>query len=95
MGAQGTAVIDFGASPGQSGPVSVAVTGQTGILTTSACEAWIRIQDATAAHNTDEHIVETLKITAGNIVAGTGFTIYAECLIANAYGSFNVNWVWN
>jgi hypothetical protein len=94
MGAQGTAIIDFGAFPGSS-QASVAVTGQAGILTTSAVEAWIRPQDATATHSVDEHVVEQLKIVAGSIVAATGFTIYAECLNGFAYGTFNVNWVWN
>jgi hypothetical protein len=95
MGAQGTAIIDFGASPGVAGPVSIAVTGQGSILTSSACEAWVRVQDATAAHNTDEHIVENLKVEAGNIVAATGFTIYVVCTVGNAYGTFNLNWCWN
>lgn len=94
MGAQGTAVIDFGAYPGQ-GQTSVAVTGQAAILTTSACEAWIRPQDATADHSLDEHVVENIRLTAGSIVAGTGFTIYGEALVGVVYGTFNVNWVWN
>ena len=38
---QGTATLDFGAHPG-SNEASVAVTGQTSILTTSKAEAWIR-----------------------------------------------------
>lgn len=74
MGAQGTAVLDFGAFPGKS-DASVAVTGQTGILSGSLVEAWIR-PVATADHSADEHMVETLKVVAGNIVVGTGFTIY-------------------
>lgn len=74
MGAQGTTTIDFGAFPGKS-DTSVAVTGQTGIAADSLVEAWIRLE-ATADHSANEHMVETLKVTAGNIVAGTGFTIY-------------------
>ncbi len=75
MGAQGTATIDFGAFPGAS-DASVAVTGQTGITGTSLVEAWL-YPSGTADHSADEHIVETIRVTAGNIVAGTGFTIYA------------------
>lgn len=95
MGAFGTAVIDFGAYPGSS-QATVSVAGQASILTSSACEAWIRPQDATADHSVDEHVVEQLKIVAGSIVAGVGFTIYAEVFGqgAFAYGTFNVNWVW-
>jgi len=73
MGAQGTADLDFGAFPGAS-DASVAVTGQAGIVSGSLVEAWIR-PVATADHTADEHMVETLKIFAGDIVAGTGFTI--------------------
>lgn len=70
----GTATLDFGAFPGKS-DASVAITGQPGIIATSLVEAWIR-PEATADHTADEHMVETLAVFAGNIVAGTGFTIY-------------------
>lgn len=74
MGAQGTAVIDFGAFPGKS-DASVVVTGQAAIVSGSLVEAWIRLE-ASADHSADEHFLETIKVIAGNIVAGTGFTIY-------------------
>lgn len=74
MGASGTSILDFGSFPGKS-DASVAVTGQTGIVAGSLVEAWIR-PVATADHSADEHMLETLKVFAGNIVAGTGFTIY-------------------
>lgn len=75
MGAQGTTTIDFGAFPGAS-DASVTVTGQAGITAGSLVEAWL-FPAATADHSADEHVVETLKVLAGNVVAGTGFTIYA------------------
>ena len=74
MGAQGTATLDFGAFPGGS-DTTVAVTGQTGILAGSLVEAWI-LPSATADHTADEHWCESLRVMAGNVVAGTGFTIY-------------------
>lgn len=74
MANTGTATLNFGAFPGAS-DTSVAVTGQAGIIAGSLVEAWIR-PVATADHSADEHMVETLKIFAGNIVAGVGFTIY-------------------
>jgi hypothetical protein len=74
MAITGTALLDFGAFPGAS-DASIAITGQTGILGTSFVEAWI-LPAATADHSADEHLVETLRVVAGNIVAGTGFTIY-------------------
>lgn len=74
MGAQGTVTLDFGAFPGSS-DASVAVTGQASILSGSLVEAWI-VPAATADHSADEHIAETIRVYAGNIVAGTGFTVY-------------------
>jgi len=71
---KGTDILDFGAFPGKS-DASVNITGQTGIVSGSLVEAWIR-PAATADHTADEHMVETLHVFAGNIVAGTGFTIY-------------------
>ena len=73
MPAQGTATLDFGAFPGAS-DATVVVTGQAGIGAGSLVEAWL-IPVATADHSADEHLVETLKVQAGSIVAGTGFTI--------------------
>lgn len=74
MGAQGTTTLDFGAFPGGS-DASVAVTGQAAIVSGSVVEAWMR-PVATADHTADEHMVETINIYAGNIVGGTGFTVY-------------------
>lgn len=74
MGATGTTTINFGSFPGSS-DASIAVTGQASIIAGSLVEAWIR-PSATADHSDDEHWVETIRAVAGNIVAGTGFTIY-------------------
>lgn len=73
-GTAGTAMLDFGTFPGKS-DASVAVTGQTAILGTSLVEAWVRPTN-TEDHLSDEHLVESLRVIAGDIVAGTGFTIY-------------------
>lgn len=104
MGAQGTATINFGAFPGAT-DATVAVTGQAGILAGSLVEAWI-LPAATADHSADEHWVDPPQITAGNVVAGTGFTIYGKVRegdgvgdrranSARVYGQWNVAWVWN
>lgn len=74
MGATGTGSLDFGAFPGKS-DASLVITGQAGIVAGSLVEAWLR-PVATADHTADEHMMETLTVLAGNIVAGTGFTIY-------------------
>jgi hypothetical protein len=73
--ATGTTTIDFGAFPGVT-DASVNVTGQTGILAGSLVEAWI-FPAATANHSVDEHWVDPPEVVAGNVVASTGFTIYA------------------
>ena len=75
MGAQGNTTIDFGAFPGAS-DTSATITGQAGIVAGSSVEAWLR-GEASADHSSDEHFVETIKVIAMNIVAGTGFTIKA------------------
>jgi len=104
MGASGTVTLDFGAFPGV-GDASVAVTGQSAIDASSLVEAWL-LPAATADHSGDEHLVESLKVMAGNIVAGVGFTVYgfesgvdephtAEVTTAdNIYGAWNVAWAW-
>jgi hypothetical protein len=74
--ATGTTTVNFGTFPGSS-DTSVVITGQTGILSGSFVEAWIT-PTATADHTADEHFAETVQVMAGNIVAGTGFTIYAK-----------------
>lgn len=94
MGAVGTATLDFGSIPGSTEALIV-VTGQAGVLAGSYVEAWIRVEPAGSTnHSMDEHRIETLKIVAGNIVAGTGFTIYGECAVGRTYGTFTVNWIW-
>ena len=91
--ATGTAQIDFGVFPGKT-DTSLAITGQTGIVAASLVEAWIR-PIATADHFADEHWVEDLDVTAANIVAGTGFTIYARTTdIYRRWGLFTLAWAW-
>ena len=77
MGAQGFTTVSFGAFPGQT-DVTVTITGQAGIVGGSSVEAWIWPGNGTADHSPDEHWVDPPIVTAGNVVAGTGFTIYAK-----------------
>ena len=76
MGASGQTTINFGAFPGVS-DVSLAITGQAGIVAGSLVEAWLALV-ATADHSADEHFADGPLVYAGNIIAGTGFTIYAR-----------------
>jgi hypothetical protein len=74
VGATGTATLNFGGFPGST-DTSVLVTGQTGIVAGSLVEAWL-VPVATGDHSADEHIADGPRVLAGNIVPGTGFTIY-------------------
>ena len=88
----GEATIDFGSAPGTN-VVSVAVTGQTTITTDATIYAFMA-SDSTASHNEIEHQFVPIKLTCGNIVAGTGFTIYAVTDLRLS-GTFNVRWTWS
>lgn len=91
--AMGTATIDFGSFPGAT-DTSLAVTGQSTILSTSAVDAYVS-PATTVEHTADEHWVEALSVAAGNIVVSTGFTIYARTTDnTRLYGRYNVRWVW-
>lgn len=94
MGAKGTATLDFGATPSDS--ASVAVTGQAGILAGSAAEAFF-MREATADNSAEEHeqASAVVRLVCGSVVAGTGFTIYANVTDGLATGQFNVRWVWS
>lgn len=93
IGGSGTATIDFGAAPGTNS-ATVAVTGQTSILATSNVTLNM-MGDTTADHNAIEHqlIPNYISLTAGSMVAGTGFTItaYTELRLT---GTFKVRWQW-
>lgn len=100
-GAQGTTLIDFGAFPGGY-DANVVVTGQASIVSGSFVQAFL-IPVATVDHSADEHLVEAIDILAGNIVAGTGFTIYAVNRQGGTgapdsprvYGKWTVAWKWS
>lgn len=102
MGAQGTAVLDFGSFPGSS-HATVAVTGQSEILSGSLAQAEIR-PVPTGDHSMDEHMAAPVQCWAAEIVPGVGFTIHGLVMWPLAdtaglgirmSGQFNVFWVWN
>lgn len=89
---KGQTTVDFGAFPGTD-LTSVDVTGQAGIGATDWISAALLV-DASADHTADEHRVEEIDVSAGAIVAGTGFTIYAKTRNQPLYGEYNVQWAW-
>lgn len=92
MGAQGSAILDFGTTPATN--ASVVVSGVGAILAGSLVEAWIKYE-ASADHTGDEHLVEPIRLVAGTIVVGTSFVVYGFCDLGYTTGKFNFAWVWN
>lgn len=92
MSATGTAVLDFGAAPGNN-MASVVITGQAAILAGSLVESWL-MYSTSADHNEMEHLVVPMQLRCGTIVPGTGFTIYAmsEWVLT---GAWTLQWVWS
>lgn len=90
MAAYGQAVVDFGTGKDVA---STVITGQTGILAGSSVSVSL-MPVAQVNKTVDEQVVEPIRFTAGNIVAGTGFTIWGVSDIGKATGKFNVLWVW-
>ena len=90
---EGTTTVNFGAFPGkQDTTASVAAAN---IAAGSNVNAWL-VATATADHSVDEHWVDPPIITAGNIVPGVGFTIYAISRDGGLdYGQWTVQWAWN
>lgn len=93
MANKGTAIIDFG-SGGGSNEASVAVTGESGILVSSLCDAWIRAE-ASSDHTLNDHTYAAMLIgiSTGVPSAGTGFTIYGRSA-QKMTGTFNLDWAW-
>lgn len=91
----GSAVLDFGAFPG-SNEASVVVTGQASIGATPLVLVFISGDDTTADHTASDHkyVAMLLGLTAGTVVAGTGFTITARCE-QKLMGTFDVRWAWS
>lgn len=75
MGAAGTAIVDFGAFPGQSD--ALVTVAAPGIAAASLVEAWI-LPITTADHSPDEHTLETLTVKAdqSTIVPNVSFVIH-------------------
>lgn len=59
MGAQGTAILDFGAFPGSN--VAITDVVATGVIATSAIEAWIR-PVTSADHSDADHIAAAMRV---------------------------------
>lgn len=91
MANKGTAILNFGSAPGTN-MVITTVTGEAGILSGSAADAFI-MANSTATHNSYEHSIVPIILRCGNIIPGIGFDIIATSEL-RLTGTFLVNWVW-
>lgn len=92
----GRSVLDFGKFPGAS-DAQVVIADQRGIVESSIVQAWI-LPVATVDHSVDEHRIEPIRLLAGAIVPGVGFSIfgnYAGAGDALVYGQWTVAWMWS
>lgn len=91
----GVGVLNFGALPG-GGVASLVVTGQAGIGSGARVRAWIPAT-ASSDYNVDEHaliLAGRVGVSAGSVVAGVGFTIYAETELLLT-GNVSIAWEWS
>ena len=87
----GQTIVNFGVFPGST-DASVTITDPN-VQATSYLEANL-LAIATPDHSVDEHRIEAIHITAGNIVPSTSFTIYAQSQSnAKLYGAYTVSYL--
>lgn len=91
--AAGAVTIDFGNFPGLN-EITATITGQATIVSGSKVTAWLSPL-VTSNHTVEDHLfaLNIINVTAGNIVAATGFTIYARSM-DKLQGVYNLNWMW-
>lgn len=91
----GSLFIDFGSAPG-SNEASVAVTGQTGISSTSKASAYVMAGDTSSDHTANDHKYFTTLagLTCGTPTTGVGFTIYCRST-QKLTGQWAVRYVWS
>ncbi len=89
----GTVTLDFGAHPGVN-EASVVVTGVATIGASAKAEAFF-MRSTTGSHTANDHSYAALLagLSCGNVVAATGFTIYARSE-QKLTGTFTVQYVW-
>ena len=86
----GTAILDFGTG---AGAASIAITGQTNILTTSNVQVTVAAV-STSNKSADEIYLDPIVVMVGPPTNGTGFTIYGTALNKFTSGQYQVNWSW-
>ena len=95
MGAQGTATLNFGATPAEE--ATVTVTGQAAIVAGSHVEAFFMHGDSTASNTDEEHAMAAMMcpLSCKVVTPGDSFEIRAMPIAWMGIGTFTVRWVWN
>ena len=92
----GSQIINFGGNPGGNNIAAAVITGQSGISTSSRIKVWFQ-GDTTADFNAYEHMLilpSMINLTAGEIINGVGFTIYASTQL-RINGNIVCHWEWS
>lgn len=90
MANNGQGVVDFGAGADLA---TLTITGIPDILSTSNVDAWLVLKDS-VDHTLDEHLIEAIDVSAGNITVGVGFVVYARTRNTALRGKYNIGWAW-
>ena len=85
----GVVTLDFGAGDLSA---TIVVTGVPSVKADSVVSAQVRIE-VTDDHSTDDLLVDPIKVTVTDIVAGVGFTINGRMFNARANGTYTINWL--
>jgi len=90
----GTATLDFGSGLGAN-EASVAVTGQTSILSTSTVTLTVKNDATSTSHTANDHsyFLALSSLNSDTPIAGTGFTIKSRS-IHKLTGTWTVSWSW-
>lgn len=89
--ATGTATIDFGATPTDTG--SILVSGLSGLTINSHLEPWIQGSDSTADNTTDAHSQLAARSEVWcEFVDATSMNIFADVFIGFTTGTFIVHY---
>lgn len=90
----GTAILNFGSGMG-SNEASIAVTGQTSILSTSTVILTVKNDATSTSHSANDHsyFLALSSLNSNTPTAGTGFTIKSRS-IHKLTGTWAVSWSW-
>lgn len=91
----GRAILTFGPWPGST-HARLVVTDQRDLPADAIVRAELALE-ATVDHSADEHLVEQIKVRAGAVIPGVGFTVHAVYAggEGRVYGQWTIVWSWS